>query len=148
MADIIADLELYSDAINVSTLDDQEQEAFNNLNRFWNNSNVYHYEQTLDIDKFYDIKEYHNVLNGRHLCDSTDTVDLLWGCYIQKAMSHRISLTSRAYIPRLSKSNKLSNAIYFVDKLCSKSENAVRNAISILSTRYTSFSTFSSYLLN
>ena len=96
IADIISALELYNDAINVSALDDQEQEALNNLNRFWNSSNVYHYEQTLDIDKFYDILEFHGILNERYKCDSTETVDLLWGCYMSKAMSRRIDLTARA----------------------------------------------------
>jgi hypothetical protein len=103
IVDIRAALELYNDAVNVSTLDDQVRDALNNTNRFWSSSDVCHYEQTLDIDEFYNIKESHTILNGKHECDSTDTVDLLWGCYIQKAISHRISLTSRAYIPRLSK---------------------------------------------
>jgi hypothetical protein len=106
LADIIAALELYHEAVDMSTLDEQEQKALINVSKFWNNPNVYHYEKTLDIDKFYDIKEYHTSLNGKHECDSTDTIDKLWGCYLEKAMSHRpISLTAKAYTPRLNRSN-------------------------------------------
>ena len=52
IADIKAALELYNEAIDISALDEQEQKAFNNINRFWNSSDAYHYEQTRDIDKF------------------------------------------------------------------------------------------------
>ena len=83
----------------------KKQKALINVNRFWNNPDVYHYEESLGIDKFYEVKEFHTILNGKHEPDSIETVDLLWHCYIQKAMSHRLDLTARVYIPRLHKSN-------------------------------------------
>ena len=100
IADIIAALDLYSNAVDVSALNDSERHALSNLNMFWNNPDVYRYERTLDIDKFYDIKEYHTILNTTHK-NQESAFDLLWWDYIEKAMSHRVSLTSRAYAPML-----------------------------------------------
>ena len=45
IADIIAALELYDDAVDISTLDEQEQKALININKFWNSPDVYHYEK-------------------------------------------------------------------------------------------------------
>jgi len=45
IADIIAALELYSEAIDISTLDKQEQKALINSNKFWNSPDVCHYEK-------------------------------------------------------------------------------------------------------
>ena len=104
IADIIAALDLYSNAVDVSALNDSEQNALSSLNMFWNNPDVYRYERALDIDKFYDIKVYHTILNTTHRHKECE-IDLLWWDYIEKAMSHRLSLTSRAYIPML---NRLS----------------------------------------
>ena len=105
IADIIAALNSYNDAVNISNLDEEEQQALTNINKFWNNPDVYHYEKKLDIDKFYDIKEFHTILKGKHNPGSIGTVDLVWHIYIQKAMSHRLSLTAKVYIPRLHRSN-------------------------------------------
>ena len=98
--DIKASLELYNTTVDVSNLNDQEQDALTNLNRFWNNPDVYEYERTLDIDKFYDIKDYHSILNATHINKESE-IDLLWWDYIEKAMGHRVSLTSRAMLSRL-----------------------------------------------
>ena len=98
--DIKASLELYNNTVDVPNLNDQEQDALANLNRFWNNADVYQYERTLDIDKFYDIKEYHAILNTKHEKKESE-IDLLWWDYIEKAMSHRVTLTSRAVFSRL-----------------------------------------------
>ena len=56
IADIIAALELYNDAVDISNLDDEEQKALITINKFWNSPDVYHYEKTHDIYKFYDIE--------------------------------------------------------------------------------------------
>ena len=100
IADIIAALDLHSNAVGVSALNDNEQHALSNLNMFWNNPDVYRYERALDIDKFYDIKEYHTILNTTHRNKECE-LDSLWWDYIEKAMPHRVSLTSRAYAPML-----------------------------------------------
>jgi hypothetical protein len=92
--DIKASLELYNNTVDVSNLNDQEQDALTNLNRFWNNPDVYRYERTLDIDKFYEIKEYHTILNTTHI-NRENPIDLLWWGYIEKAMAHRLTLTSK-----------------------------------------------------
>ena len=98
--DIKAALELYNNTVDVSSLNDQEQDALTNMNRFRNNPDVYLYERTLDIDRFYAIKEYHTILNTTHINKESE-IDLLWWDYIEKAMGHRVSLTSRAYTPML-----------------------------------------------
>ena len=97
IADKTATLELYNEAVDISTLHQEEQKALTNINKFWNSPDVYHHEKTLDIDKFYDVKEHHTILNGKHELDSIETVDLSWHCYIQKAMSHRLTLTAKVY---------------------------------------------------
>ena len=81
--DIKASLELYNNTVDVSNLNDQEQHTLTNLHRFWNNPDVYQYERTRDIDKFYDIKEYHTILNTTHINKESE-IDLLWWDYIEK----------------------------------------------------------------
>lgn len=97
---IKAALELYNNTVDVSFLNDQEQAALNNLNIFWNNPDVYQYERALDIDKFYNIKEYHTILNTTY-GNKESEIDFLWWDYIEKAMGYRISLTSRAMLNRI-----------------------------------------------
>jgi len=47
IADIIAALKSYNDAVDTSNLDEQDQQALINIKKFWNSPNVYHYEKNL-----------------------------------------------------------------------------------------------------
>ena len=97
----------YNNTLDTSTLNTDETHALQQINEFWNTDQVYHYEKTLDIDKFYDIKEFHEILNGKHNCNSTASIDLKWWDYIDKAMNHRLSLTAKRDLPILAMLNQL-----------------------------------------
>lgn len=99
LPDIIIAFQKYKKILDITTLSDEELKAFECLDHFWNEQNVFYYEKTLDIDKFYDIKDHHTILNSKHSPESTVDIDLKWWDYIEKAMTHRLGLTAKRYMP-------------------------------------------------
>lgn len=87
-------LKTFNESLDVQTLDDDEKSALDSINGFWNGSRVYEYQKTMDVDRFYDMKVFHTVLNGKYRNNATD-IEIKWTVYIQTAMSHRVSLLKK-----------------------------------------------------
>ena len=97
ISNIIIAFQNYTKLLDITTLNEEEMNAFNSLDHFWNQQHVFYYEKTLDIDKFYDIKDHHTILNSKHKPKSTVDIDLKWWAYIEKAMVHRLGLTAKSH---------------------------------------------------
>jgi len=101
MSDVINAFQLYVEHLDITILNEEELYSLNALDDFWDKQNVTEYEKSLDIDKFYDIKVHHTILNGKHRPESKIDIDLKWWDYIGKAMHHRLDLTAKLHIPML-----------------------------------------------
>jgi hypothetical protein len=86
-------------AIDATTLTDEESDALDHVLIFWSNPDVIQFEKLLDVDRFYQIKEYHIVLNGKYRNNESD-IEIKWGEYVGEAMSHRVSLRKKKMTKR------------------------------------------------
>ena len=63
--DIIITFQKYMSLVDFDTFNTQETDALECLIDFWMKQDVSYYE-TMDVDKFYDIKQYHTILNSKY----------------------------------------------------------------------------------
>ncbi len=103
VSDIVAAFQTYAEHLDFKALEAEELNAVEHLYDFWTKQNVCNYEEILGIDKCYDIKDQHTILNSKHSQESTIDIDLIWRDYIEKAMKHRLELTTKRYLQLLSR---------------------------------------------
>jgi hypothetical protein len=86
-------------AVDATTLTDEESEALDRVIIFWSNPDVVQFEKLLDVDRFYHIKEYHTVLNGKYRNNKSE-IEIKWGDYVGEALGHRVSLSKKKMTKR------------------------------------------------